>query len=413
MDKIQTLQLRQSELKVKVQEMLDTPAETRGENFTDELGQLTKQVKDVEVELQAALVTAPDPEETRIENADLATPEEREIRELRSQVHFGRYISAAITGGGVRDGAELAFNQALGLESTQFPMDLLALETRAARDGDARGNQGTWLDRVMYGTAADRLGVTMTAVAPGVAAYPVMTAAGSAVQRGRTEAVTESTFSVAVTELKPSRAAVNGKYSIEDNYRLPGLADAILRDMRAGMSVDIDAKIFKGDSGANEAGADIVGLQGATVGETTITQANKVKAKETLQAFLGHVDGQYAMSFGDLRVVAAEGANTLWESEFPVTNSAETLAAILRRAGLSWVVRGDIETATNNGDFGAFIGLARGIQGAAKACVWSAGELVRDPYTSAKKGEVELTLNYLWNLAIPRAANFKRVKFVT
>ena len=78
----------------------------------------------------------------------------------------------------------------------------------------------------------------------------------------------------------------------------------------------------------------------------------------------------------------------LGKSTFPVTNQADSLGAILRRAGLSWGVRGGIETNTANGDFGAYIGLARGIDGAARAAVWSAGEMVRDIYTGAAKGEV-------------------------
>ena len=40
--------------------------------------------------------------------------------------------------------------------------------------------------------------------------------------------------------------------------------------------------------------------------------------------------------------------------------------------------------------------------------------MVRDPYTSAKNGEVQLTLNYLWNFGIvPRTDNYRRLKFVS
>ena len=90
-----------------------------------------------------------------------------------------------------------------------------------------------------------------------------------------------------------------------------------------------------------------------------------------------------------------------------------TLAAFLREAGLSWSARGEIEAATGNGKFGAFIGRRMGIDGAGVAAVWEAGELIRDPYSGASKGEVALTLSYLWNFGLPRAANFARLKFVT
>ena len=85
----------------------------------------------------------------------------------------------------------------------------------------------------------------------------------------------------------------------------------------------------------------------------------------------------------------------------------------MRGNGLTWTTRGGIETATTNGKFGAFVGLGNGIEGAAVAAIWNMGQLIRDPYSSANKGEVQLTLNYFWQLAFPRTANFKRMKFVT
>ena len=91
----------------------------------------------------------------------------------------------------------------------------------------------------------------------------------------------------------------------------------------------------------------------------------------------------------------------------------QTIAQFLMASGLSWLARGSIDTNTANGDFGAYIGLGRGIEGAGIAAVWEQGQLIRDPYSGASKGEVQLTLNYLWQLAFPRTDNFKRLKFVT
>ena len=59
-----------------------------------------------------------------------------------------------------------------------------------------------------------------------------------------------------------------------------------------------------------------------------------------------------------------------------------------------------------------FVGLARGIEGAAVAAVYDAGQLIRDPYSDSDTGEVRLTLNYLWDFQVARTGNFKRLKFV-
>ena len=155
-------------------------------------------------------------------------------------------------------------------------------------------------------------------------------------------------------------------------------------------------------------------MRTAAITETTVTQANKVKGPETLTAFTGMVDGIHANMVGDLNVVAAVGAYRLWETT--IINSAadnQTLAAFLRTAGLSWSARGEIEDNTANNDFAAFVGRRMGLDGAGVAAVWESGELIRDPYSGAAKGEIALTLCYLWDFGLPRPANFQRIKFVT
>ena len=129
--------------------------------------------------------------------------------------------------------------------------------------------------------------------------------------------------------------------------------------------------------------------------------------------FAALIDGKHAMGPGDLNIVAAVGANTLWMQTQANTNRNESVAQIMQGNGLSWKTRGDIEAATTNGKFGAFVGLARGIAGAGVVAVWDSAQLIRDPYSNAAKGEVALTMNHLWATGLPRTSNFKRLKFVT
>ena len=79
---------------------------------------------------------------------------------------------------------------------------------------------------------------------------------------------------------------------------------------------------------------------------------------------------------------------------------------------MMWTTRGDLAATTAADDFAAFIGLGRGLDGSGVAAIWSAsGMLIRDPYTAAAKGEVALTLCFLWDFALPRPENFARLKF--
>ena len=409
MTDLQRLELRMGDLRKQLAELIGAT-----EPNTTAIETLTGEIRATDALRVAQLLLEPEPK-PEVTAATAETAEERALLELRSNVDFGRYMSAALAGMPVMGGAELELNQHLHIVPNHFPLELLAGEHRASRDGDAEGNQGTWLDRVVAETAAARLGVTFPMVPSGTSAYPVTTAGAAGVQRGRTEAVAEGTYTVTVTELKPTRLAVYGIYSIEDELRLPGLAEAIIRDQRAQLLESMDKAIFVGDAGASGTDSDIVGLTTAGIAEATLTQANSVKGDEILKLFLAYVDGVYAASMEDVRMVASVGSNTLWGGTVHAATVAnQTVAAFLRANGVAWTTRGGIDTDTDNGDFGAFIGLARGAEGAAVAPVWANAQLVRDNYgTHAAGGEVGLTLNTFWNFGIPRTANFKRLKYVS
>ena len=385
--------------------------ESRSEEQSDRLDVCIDEIRDCKRTLEAAEAAAPGPTAPAAAADD---GEAAEMRQLREKVSIGRYMEAAYEGRGV-DGAERELNQHHKLPGNKFPLEILAPETRATTDADATANQQAWIDRLFSETAAMGVGVTFKSVAPGVAAIPVTTAGASAAQRGRTEPASDATWTVGVTEIKPTRNAVRGVYTSEDAMRLPGLEAALRRDLRMALTEGVDRAVFLGDAGANENGADIAGLTTATgVTEVEINQGNKTKGPETLKVFLDRVDGKHATSTMQLGIVSTVGANTLWGSTLIDTAAdSTTVAQFLREAGLSWTVRGDIETGTADGDFGAFIGGMRNIMGAGCAAVWNAGELIRDPYTKAATGEVAITLSYQWGLAFPRASHFARVKFVT
>ena len=60
MDNVQKAQLRVSELKAKITDLLETAEEKRGEDFDGDLEKAMKQVRPAELQLQAALVSQPE-----------------------------------------------------------------------------------------------------------------------------------------------------------------------------------------------------------------------------------------------------------------------------------------------------------------------------------------------------------------
>ena len=421
MRRIRELRERQSRERQRMAELATAESltdETRAELDTIETG-----TPDLERQIRAAQLAVDDEDaEQRAAGAGARPPEgdaeNRERAELRGKVKLTSYVSAAIEQRSA-EGAESEYNAALGIAGNRFPLELLApperrIEQRETTDADTATMPSTWLDRLFAGTAAERIGISMESVPVGAASFPVTTAGAAVGQRGAEQVVPDAAWTVGVTEMKPKRNAVRLLFSIEDAARIPGLEAALTRDLRMSLTEGIDRTIFMGDSTANPNAGDIVGLNTAAITETTITQTNKIKGPETLTAFTGMIDGIHSSMLSDLNIVAAVGGWRLWENTI-INSGADnmTLAAFLRAAGLAWAARGSIEEATANNDMAAFVGRKMGIEGAGVAAVWSAGELIRDSYSGSAKGEVALTLSYLWDFALPRPSNFRRIKFVT
>ena len=253
----------------------------------------------------------------------------------------------------------------------------------------------------------------MESVAAGTAAYPATTGGGTPSQKGREEASAAGAWTIGVTTFDPTRMSLHYEFNIEDAARLSGLEEALRRDMRSAMTERMDRIIFNGDSGANEDSADIAGFFTSAAAESTLTQANKLKADMALQALLAFVDGQHAEALSDLRIVTSVGTNVLWEGTIHAAAvDNQTVAQFLRQAGVSWRTRGGIDANTAAGDFGAAIGLGRGLAGAGVVPVWESANMVRDPYSGASSGKISITMHALWNWGLVRAANFKRIKYV-
>ena len=341
--------------------------------------------------------------------------EAAEIRQIRSRVSIAGYAAAALEERQA-DGAEAEYNAALKVKPNEFPLSLLAPpEVRAATDIDTTVMPRPWLDRLFAESMAAMVGISLVPVNPGVASYPTIDTIPSGAQRAKTQETDIGTWSATVQEGKPKGHSSHVVFSEEDELRIPGLGDALVRNLRGALAESIDVAIFVGDDAGTGSDADITGLQTATgVEEITISQANKVKGQQTLAKFASLIDGKHATSPAGIRMVSSVGANILWMST--VINSAAdnmSMAQFLQASGFTWETRDGIDANTGNGKFGGFMGRSRGLAGAGVAPVWLNAKLTRDDITSARKREIKLTLTTFWDFVLVRPANFSRLKFVT
>ena len=209
--------------RLEIQDRLMVLDALTGDGFTDELQKenegLLTELKTLGVRKRTALSV----ESAAAEAAEAASEsgEGREYRELRSKVGLNRYIEAATEKRAV-SGAEAEFNQMFGVGLHRFPLEILApVETRAKTGVDTAVGVNRWLDRLFSVSAAKRVGVTFESVPPGTKSYPVTKTGAAGAQRGRTEDAAIATWTVGVSELKPTRNSVHAVSAERMIYETP------------------------------------------------------------------------------------------------------------------------------------------------------------------------------------------------
>ena len=417
--KSQELALKSSELREAINKL--TALETLTDQQTEALAKQTTELREAETKYRAAVVEE-DSSATHEQRADTKaseTADEKELRELRSDASLGRYLAAAALNRTV-DGREAELTAALNLAPGETPLELFApareerLEDRAETDINNALNRKRWLDRLFGSTAAQYLGVTFDQVGVGQAVHTVTATGGTPLQRGREEAQPASAWTLSTKTFAPTRLTTRFEFAIEDAARVPGLEDALRRDMARQMAFQVDEIILDSDTGANEATADITGLLDLAAGvtEKEITQDNKVLYPATLTTFASLLDGKKASQLSDLKIVTSIPYLQLLLGTSANAQRNETVAQVLRNNGVSFRSRVGIGDATTNGKQLAAIGLGQNQVGAAVACFWPGVSLIRDQFSGASAGKVALTSHTLWNFGIVRAGHFARLKAV-
>ena len=245
---------------------------------------LTTEYRAADVRRAACIITeSADLDAARVAG-DLDAAGQRELDAIGSNLQFGNYVSAAVEMRAA-DGAEAEYNFWRWNVCPAIPAGYAgsgpcpdAPDYQHRRAGYAN----------MVGLIASlpiarrlRLGISMESVPAGQAVYMTTTAGATGSQRGAVRRPTAAAWTVGVKTMEPKRNAVHAIYNIEDAARLPGLSDALRRDMGMALTDAIDKAVFHWRCRTpTTTSYDITGLQSyAGLTEVTLTQAKKVNGR--------------------------------------------------------------------------------------------------------------------------------------
>ena len=396
----QTRSIEISEIRQKLNAL--SGKETLESGEAAEIETLRSELAAKETQYRAAL-TAEGAEEARAQGLFEGDAETRELAQLTERANVGDILSATFekrnTSG---EAAELQKHYGIG--SHQIPLEMLrvdrGVESRAAATvpasiGDA--SQAAVVTPIFSTGDGSFLGVERPTVPVGDAAYPVLSTSPSV--KGpftdSSEAVqTDATF--VATNLSPERLQASFSYRRTDAARFAGLDAALRLALNGGLQEKLDQQAIEGTDGLLTA--------------TNLPNAN-VSTQTTFALYLsgllyGRVDGRYARTPSDVRMIVGAGTFAHASAAYKGNNSDESGVERLQEKSGGLMVSAHVPDVSGNKQNALIrLGMERG--GAVQP-MWQGVSLVVDEFTRAAYGEIIVHAVLLANFQVTRKSQWHK-----
>ena len=393
----QKLQIRQSEIRERLN-TLSNPDTKLSDEGKKEIESLRIEMADIEPKLRAAITA----EQNEVENRNDMTTNDP-LNDLRKRASISEYMRQAVSGNPI-EGACKELNDELKITASRgqgggllMPTEQLMMRadapntTTTAADADAT-NRRPIFNRLFANSVLEAMGVRLDSVPVGLQEYPIITGATTPAMKAENAAADDTVAATWASEtLKPKRLTAQYEFTAEAIATIPNLEAALSNDLNMSMSSQMSKEVLTGDgTGANVRGFD-----------TSITFPSDPTAKITfanaIEFGLNAIDGLHASSEADVSVVL--GPNT-YRTIAPLlqTNTTENAFDVLRKRGTTIITSAHVAAPVSNIQKGYIHGGRDMSRGDSIGAVWSAMELIRDPYTQADKGITLITAVMLWDV---------------
>lgn len=398
MKESENIQLKLSELRQKINAFGgDDETEYRAE----EMDAMTNEYQTLESRYRMAVIKeSAEIESTPTEDLD---SEIRESRAMEYDLEVRNYVASAMADSPL-SGREREYNDSLKLEGVGTLLPWMALlspeqraELRAATTAPTDSDTAVHgiLQRVFAHSAADYLGVSSIMVPVGASNHPVLSAGTVPVNTADDGAADETASTITANVLDPLRLTGSYRMRRTDLAKLAMMEDSLRQDLQGAILESRDKAIITGNGTAPNVSGFLDELTDPTNPTAIAGFADYASAKA------GLVDGKYAMSSDDVRIVC--GAETYKHASGIYQTGSGTSA--LEKFGAR--VSAHIPTRNNN----IQQAIASRSMGRAVCPMWAAVELIRDIYTGASKGEVVLTMCVLYNFKILDESGYSLLEF--
>ena len=395
-----TIQKEQSENREKLALILLTPVEKRSAEQIAEHTTLQELIPKVEVRFQESLAALRAEQEKGVTVVDA---EARELQLLTERANVGAIFAAAVEHRQT-DGETAEIQKHFGLSANQVPLEMLRInrrvEERAAATVPANigsSSQDQVVTPIFASGDGAFLSIERPTVPVGDAAYPVLGSAPTVAgpfSDSSEAAQTDATF--VATNLSPERLQASYSYRRTDAARFAGLDASLRLALNGGLEEALDEQAISGDDGL---------LTGTNLANHNVNTATTF-ALYLSGLLYGRVDGRFARTPSDVRVIVGQGTFTAAASSYKGNNSDESAVERLgsRAGGLRVSPHVPAVSGTKQNTL-IRLGMERG--GAIQP-LWEGISLVVDEFSRTAQGEIVISAILLANFAITRAAQWHK-----
>ena len=403
---LQKLQLKQSEIREKLNSLLGL--ETRTEDQDKELTTLTAEGQKIEPEIRAAIIAAPDPEEVTTITVD---PELRERLELRSKARKNDFLRAR-SRGQIVAGASGEYAASVGVTDGSIPLDLFEppLETRAITPPPATGT-GVRLRPIQPFVFAEGLagliGIAMPVVESGQFSTATITTALQATAKAKGDDADDTAAALTAVTSGVKRISASLTVAAEDE------ATVGVDNFEAALSAHMQLALQNAHDGFALTGDGV-----APNPKGILTALGAVAARADLETFSSYaavpadaVDGLFASETSDVLILCGTKTLTHAAKTFQA-NTAVSASGYLRAeaAGFRASSRFAAPTAANVQQALAVRRGRPGIQVAVQP-VWNR-VVIDDIYTLSASAQRKVVMHVLLgDVIVQQAGAFKRIAF--
>ena len=355
-----------------------------------DMATFSTRMQQLEIEARAAILAEDVPTITHTTVADGA---DRELRSLIDRSNVGVIFEAALEHRST-DGPEAELQAHFKLAANAIPLAMLETRAVTPAPGDVGTQQSTIIPGVFPQSCAAFLAVDMPTVGVGEAVYPVLTQNATAHTPAENAAAAETTGSFSADVLSPARIQASFFYSREDRARFSGMDEALRANLSDALSDKMDQQILAGTNGLL-AGNNLPNHNSSAVASYALYRS---------ELGYGRVDGKYAGSVGDLKIVMGSSTYGHSASQFRSANAGDRAALedLMSVTGGIKVSSHIPDVASKKQECVIRLGSRRDMV----SPIWEGVTLIPDEITKASLGQIQVTAVMLYAVKILRQAGF-------